>query len=338
MVKLSNITKVYANGFQAIKPLELNVDKGDIMGIIGYSGAGKSTLIRLINRLETPTTGEVLIDNINIVNLSQTKLQKTRQKIGMIFQHFNLLDSRNVFGNIAFALEIAKWKKNDIKNRVIELLELVGLSDKANFYPSQLSGGQKQRIAIARALANNPKILLCDEATSALDTKTTKSILELLKNIQQKFGLTIILITHQIEVVREICNKMCVMSGGEIVERGSVESVFTSPKHAVTKELISYLPALSSEEVLKKSHKNAYKISFVGKYIHEPLMSEVVKLFQVDINILAGNIEALSTAEVGHLFVDFNGKHELVQNAITHLRNKGLLVESMQELTSTQNI
>lgn len=329
MIELKNITKIYPNGFQAIKPLNLKVNRGDIMGIIGYSGAGKSTLIRLINRLESPSSGDIIIDGESVVALSEGKLQKVRQKIGMIFQHFNLLHSRTVFGNVAFALEIAKWKKSEIRQRVDELLHVVGLSDKADLYPNQLSGGQKQRVAIARALANYPKILLCDEATSALDTKTTKSILKLLRDVQKKFDLTILLITHQIEVVREICDTMCVISGGEIIERGSVEQIFASPKHDITKELISFLPALSSEEIVRKSHKNAYKISFIGQYIHEPLISEVVKKFDVDVNILAGNIEALSTTEIGHLFVDFGSNNQSIQQAINYLEGKGILVEKI---------
>lgn len=326
VIELCNITKTYPNGFQAIRPLSLSVNRGDIMGIIGYSGAGKSTLIRLINRLEEPTSGEVRINGENILELAQSTLQKRRQKIGMIFQHFNLLSSRDVFGNVAFALEIAGWKKEQIKTRVYELLSIVGLREKAHFYPSQLSGGQKQRVAIARALSNHPDILLCDEATSALDTKSTKSILELLKSIQSKLGLTIVLITHQIEVVREICNKMCVMSGGEIVERGSVEQIFSTPKHTITKELLSYLPAVSEQEVLAQS-KNAYKISFVGEHINEPLMSDVIKRFGVEINILAGNIEPLSTMKVGHLFVEFGADESKNQQAIAYLKGKQLLVE-----------
>lgn len=336
MIILKDITKTYANGFQAIKPLNLQVKKGDIMGIIGYSGAGKSTLVRLINKLETPSTGEVIIDGTNILTLKESSLQKARQKIGMIFQHFNLLDSRNVFGNVAFALEIAKWKKSDIRSRVSELLELVGLEDKADFYPNQLSGGQKQRIAIARALANHPKILLCDEATSALDTKTTQSILQLLQDIQKKLGLTIVMITHQIEVVRSICNSMCVMSNGVIVEEGQVEQIFANPKHEVTKELISFLPALSQEEILQKSHKNAYKISFVGEYIHEPLIAEIIREFNVNVNILAGNIEALATAEVGHLIVDFGDDIQARERAIEYLRSKGLIIESLQDLVKSK--
>lgn len=238
MIELINVKKIYPNGFCALKDINLKINENEIMGIIGYSGAGKSTLVRLINRLEEPSGGKILIDGENILELDKTALRKRRRKIGMIFQHFNLLSAKNVYENIAFALKIAHWDKEKIPHRVQELLELVGLSDKAKSYPSQLSGGQKQRVAIARALANEPKILLCDEATSALDTKTTRSILELLKQIQEKMSLTIVLITHQIEVVSQIADKVCVMSGGEIVEVGNKEQVFLHPKHQVTQEIL----------------------------------------------------------------------------------------------------
>ncbi len=208
MITLEKVNKIYSNGLHAVKDVNLKVDKGDIFGIIGLSGAGKSSLIRLINRLEEPTSGKIFINGENILEFNKTQLLERRKKIGMIFQHFNLLSSRTVEENVAFALEIANWKKNEIKERVAMLLDIVGLSDKAKYYPSQLSGGQKQRVSIARALANNPDILLSDEATSALDPKTTKSILELIKEIQEKFSLTVLMITHQIEVVKEICNKV----------------------------------------------------------------------------------------------------------------------------------
>ena len=216
MILIEKVNKIYSNGFHAVKNVDLEIKKGDIFGIIGLSGAGKSSLIRLINRLEEPTSGKVIIDGVDITSLSKTELLEKRKKIGMIFQHFNLLSSRTVGENVAFALEIAKWDKNKIQERVKDLLELVELSDKINYYPNQLSGGQKQRVAIARALANNPDILLSDEATSALDPKTTKSILELIKSIQKKLGLTVVMITHQMEVIKEICNKVAVMSGGQI--------------------------------------------------------------------------------------------------------------------------
>ena len=262
-------------------------------------------------------------------------MQKERQKIGMIFQHFNLLSAKNVFENVAFALHIAKWKKNDIAKRVSELLELVGLSDKAYLYPSQLSGGQKQRVAIARALANHPKVLLCDEATSALDTKSTKSILELLRDIQQKLGLSVVLITHQIEVVREICNKMCVVSGGEIVERGSVDSVFALPKHAITKELISFLPQDEERVISHLQNKdNVYKIIFTGPYAQSPLVSQMICKFDIDVNILSGNIDELATGEVGHLVLKFIAKDFVVQDLLRWLQEQGVSIESLAQDSS----
>jgi len=236
MITLENVNKIYSNGLHAVKDVNLKVNEGDIFGIIGLSGAGKSSLIRLINRLEEPTSGKIFINGEDILSLNKTQLLERRKKIGMIFQHFNLLSSRTVEENVAFALEIANWNKKDIGNRVSELLEIVGLSDKAKYYPSQLSGGQKQRVSIARALANNPDILLSDEATSALDPKTTKSILELIKEIQQKFSLTVLMITHQMEVVKEICNKVAIMSDGKIVEQGGVHHIFADPKNEITKE------------------------------------------------------------------------------------------------------
>ena len=300
------------------------------MGIIGYSGAGKSTLIRIINRLEEPSSGSVNIGGVDMLSLTPRELQKQRQKIGMIFQHFNLLSSRDVFGNVAFALEIAKWHKNDIKARVLELLELVGLKEKAHFYPSQLSGGQKQRVAIARALANHPKVLLCDEATSALDTKTTKSILALLKELQSKLSLTIVLITHQIEVVQQICNKVCVISEGEIVERGNVEEVFANPQQDITKELISFLPKDEREVVahLADSH-NVYRIIFTGPNAQNPLISQAIKKFGVDVNILSGSVEEFNAKEVGHLVVKFLGAHTDIARTLEWLQAQGVTLQEM---------
>lgn len=327
MIELVDVAKTYPNGLEALKPTSLFVERGDIMGLIGYSGAGKSTLIRLINRLEEPSRGNVLIEGKSIIGLGEAALQKLRQKIGMIFQHFNLLSSKTVFGNIAFALEIANWKSADISARVEELLSLVGLEDKARFYPGQLSGGQKQRVAIARALANNPNILLCDEATSALDTKTTRSILGLLARLQKKLGLTIVLITHQIEVVREICNHMCVMSGGEIVERGAVEEVFSAPKHEVTRELLSFLPQLCTLPGLNQGGE-VYKILFVGQNANRPVISEIVKKFNLEVNIRGGNID-LEAVDGGHLFVSMLGDSAAKASAIEYLRALGLEVSGV---------
>ncbi|RDU58679.1 methionine ABC transporter ATP-binding protein [Helicobacter sp. MIT 99-5507] len=329
MVKLNNINKIYPNGFHALKNINLEVQNGDIFGVIGFSGAGKSTLIRIINLLEHPTSGEVLVNGRDLSKLKYNDLCLARQKIGMIFQHFNLLSARNVFGNVAFALEIAKWDKRKIKDRVLELLELVGLSDKANYYPSELSGGQKQRVAIARALANHPDLLLCDEATSALDTKTTKSILHLLKDIQAKLGLSVILITHQIEVVKEVCNKMCVVSNGEIVESGEVQEIFINPKEAITKELISFLPPTSDEQIvdLLNDKSNVYKILFTGPNASSPLISKMVKKFNIDVNILSGSIEEIRSEEVGHLVLKFLGNDVIINESLNWLKNQGVTIQ-----------
>lgn len=338
MIHLNNVSKTYPNGFLALKNINLDVVKGDIMGIIGYSGAGKSTLVRIINRLEEPTSGQVSINGKDILSLSQAALQKERQKIGMIFQHFHLMSAKNVFDNVAFALHIAKWDKKRIASRVNELLEIVGLSDRAGFYPTQLSGGQKQRVAIARALANYPNVLLCDEATSALDTKTTQSILALLKTIQKQFDLTVVLITHQIAVVREICNTMCVMSGGEIVERGDVNAIFAAPKHKITQELISFLPQDDEHIIahLTDTH-HIYRIIFTGAYARAPLISQMIRQFDIDVNILSGHIDELSTGEVGHLTLKFIANKPRIESALLWLQSQGVSIVPITQQKGGEN-
>lgn len=331
MIVLENINKIYPNGLHAVKDVNLEIKKGDIFGIIGLSGAGKSSLIRLINRLEEPTAGKILINNKNILELSKDELLERRKKIGMIFQHFNLLSSRTVEENVAFSLEIAKWDKKDIGKRVAELLEIVGLEDKAKYYPSQLSGGQKQRVSIARALANNPDILLSDEATSALDPKTTKSILELLKEIQEKFGLTVIMITHQMEVVKEICNKVAIMSEGKIVEEGSVHHIFSDPQNDITKEFISYVHQQSDTEFKYSKNKGntILKIKFIGTATKDPILSKVIRASNVDISVLGGTIEELSTMQVGHLYLELSGEDQ--DKAIEHLKEFDVKVEVLYD-------
>ncbi|CBG40644.1 methionine ABC transporter ATP-binding protein [Helicobacter mustelae] len=328
MIRLRNIQKIYPNGFCAIKNLNLEIHKGDIFGIIGYSGAGKSTLIRLINRLEEPTSGEVLIDGVNILGLNAKALQKERQKIGMIFQHFNLLSSMNVYHNVAFALKIAKWQDKDIHARVLELLELVGLSDKKDFYPSQLSGGQKQRVAIARALANHPKILLCDEATSALDTKTTQSILQLLKDIHNKLKITIILITHQIEVVRSICNKVCVIDRGDIIEQGDIGRVLTHPTHAITHELIASMPHKSDADLYKHipESSNLYELIFVGRQKDIPIISDTITKHQVCINIHFADFDYLNDEAFGRMIVGIEGANS--KDAIAYIQSHNIEIKT----------
>nr|WP_241635046.1 ATP-binding cassette domain-containing protein [Fusobacterium gastrosuis] len=323
MITLKNINKVYSNGLHAVKNVNLKIEKGDIFGIIGLSGAGKSSLIRLINRLEEPTSGEIFINNENILALSKTELLNRRKKIGMIFQHFNLLSSKTVEENIAFSLEIANWNKKDIAKRVAELLEIVGLEDKAKYYPSQLSGGQKQRVSIARALANNPDILLSDEATSALDPKTTKSILTLLKEIQAKFGLTVVMITHQMEVVKEICNKVAIMSEGEIVEVGGIHHILTEPKADITKELIAHIQDEVEFEYFKNKGKYIINVKFLGSSAQEPIISRVIKEYGIDVSILGGSIDKLSTMKIGHLFLELSGSIEAQERAIELIIREG---------------
>lgn len=323
MITLENINKVYSNGLHAVKNVNLKIEKGDIFGIIGLSGAGKSSLIRLINRLEEPTSGKIIINGEDILSLSKEKLLEKRKKIGMIFQHFNLLSSKTVEENIAFSLEIAKWDKKDIAKKVAELLEIVGLEDKAKYYPSQLSGGQKQRVSIARALANNPDILLSDEATSALDPKTTKSILQLIKEIQAKFGLTVVMITHQMEVVKELCNKVAIMSDGEIVEEGGIHHIFTEPKSPITKELIANIQDEVEFDYFKTKGKYIINVKFLGSSAQEPIISKVIKEYGIDVSILGGSIDKLATMKIGHLFLELSGSIEAQERAIELIIREG---------------
>ncbi|MBR8700622.1 Methionine import ATP-binding protein MetN [Fusobacterium sp. DD29] len=330
MIQIRKVNKVYPNGYHAVKDVSLTIEKGDIFGIIGLSGAGKSSLIRLINRLEEPTSGEIVIDGVEITSLGKSELLERRKKMGMIFQHFNLLSSRTVGENVAFSLEIAGWKKKDIGSRVKELLKVVELEEKIDFYPSQLSGGQKQRVAIARALANNPDILLSDEATSALDPKTTKSILDLIKNIQKKFGLTVIMITHQMEVIRDICNKVAVMSDGKVVEMGGVHHIFAEPKSEITKELISYLPGTCENKVklMKHKDKSIIRLKFLGDIANDPIISKAARTFDIDFSIIGGSIDNLSTMKVGHLFVEISGDMDKQKQAVEWFKEEaGVITE-----------
>ena len=329
MISIEKVNKIYPNGFHAVKDVDLEIKTGDIFGIIGLSGAGKSSLIRLLNRLEEPTSGQIIIDGVDMTSLSKAELLEKRKKIGMIFQHFNLLSSRTVGENVAFSLEIAKWEKSKIKARVQELLEVVELSDKIDYYPSQLSGGQKQRVAIARALANNPDILLSDEATSALDPKTTKAILELIRNIQKKFGLTVVMITHQMEVIKEICNKVAVMSAGKIVECGGVHHIFSNPQSEITKELISYLPAADEKDIAIMRHKGSciVKLKFLGVIAGDPIISKAIRQFDIDLNLIEGSIDNLSTMQVGHLHVELVGDMNKQKEAIKWFEECGVITE-----------
>ena len=344
-IKIKNLVKKYQlnNGKEllAVNNVNLDIEQGDIYGIMGLSGAGKSTLIRLLNRLEEPTSGEILVkqeivdqkDNTvtgyedkNILKFNMKMLREYRKKTGMIFQHFNLLNSRNVAENVAFPLEISKWKKKDIDKRVDELLEIVGLSDKKLNYPEQLSGGQKQRVAIARALANNPKILLSDEATSALDPRTTNSILELLKDINKKFGITIILITHQMEVIKKICNKTAIMSDGQIIEKGETKEIFLNPKTDLAKEFVGNISheEFRTEEEKKHREENNGKLRLRLKYnedqVNESYITKIIRKYDVEVNILSGFIDKVGDVIVGNLLIEISASEEKSKDIIEWLK------------------
>ncbi|OQP04876.1 methionine ABC transporter ATP-binding protein [Geobacillus sp. 44B] len=336
MITLENVTKIYeaaSGSITAVDNVSLQIKEGEIFGIIGYSGAGKSSLIRLLNGLEKPTSGKVIVAGRDMANIKGKELRKARQEIGMIFQHFNLLWSRTVHENIAFPLEIAGIPKETRKKRVDELIQLVGLQGREHAYPSQLSGGQKQRVGIARALANNPKVLLCDEATSALDPQTTDSILELLVDINKRLGLTIVLITHEMHVIRKICDRVAVMENGKIVEQGEVLQVFRQPKQEITKRFVQQVvePEETKETIThlldKYPNGTVIQLTFVGEAAEQPLIANVVRQFQVDANILQGKISQTHQGAYGVLFVHMDGEKEEVARAIDYIRQQQVAVE-----------
>lgn len=339
MISLSNINVTFQSKLQtvvAVRNVDLHVDAGDIYGIVGYSGAGKSTLVRVINLLQRPSSGQVMVNGQDLVSLNAKQLRTARKKIGMIFQHFNLMGSRTIYDNVDFPLKSSKLSKKERDIKVRELLELVGLSDKLDAYPSQLSGGQKQRVAIARALANDPEILLCDEATSALDPKTTQSILELLKSLNKKLGLTIVIITHEMQVVKEICNKVAVMEAGGIVEQGDIVSIFSRPQNALTKDFINtathidqMIEKITAHPSLTKLGSNDIlcKISYIGDNTTEPIISAISANYGVATNILFGNVEVLQQTAIGNLIVVFSGEEEKLQQAIHYLNVNHVSIE-----------
>ena len=336
VITVERVRKVFhskSGDVLAVKDGSLNIKEGEIFGIIGYSGAGKSTLIRLLNGLETPTSGAITIAGKDITKLKGAELRKMRQQIGMIFQHFNLLWSRTVRGNISFPLEIAGVPKKERQKRVDELIELVGLKGKEDAYPSQLSGGQKQRVGIARALANNPKVLLCDEATSALDPQTTDSILELLQDINEKLGLTIVLITHEMHVIRKICHRVAVMDGGEIVEIGPVLEIFKHPKKPITRRFVQQVAEPEdSEEIishlLKKYPNGAIaRLTFVGEVAEQPIISQLLKTKNVTVNILEGKVSQTQSGAYGTLTVQIIGNETEIESAIQFLNDRQVGVE-----------
>ncbi|MBP2020117.1 D-methionine transport system ATP-binding protein [Symbiobacterium terraclitae] len=330
MIELKALTKVFRQNGQeteALRNVSLHVPRGQIFGILGQSGAGKSTLIRCVNLLERPTSGEVWVDGREITRLSPAELRAARQEMGMIFQQFNLFDSRTVAGNVAYPLEVAGWDRSRIASRVAELLELVGLSDKAHAYPAQLSGGQKQRVGIARALAPGPKLLLSDEATSALDPDTTRSVLALLREINRKLGLTILLITHQMEVVKQVCDSVAILEGGRLVEQGGVLELIGRPGSRLRQ--LFYEPFRDTAFHLHPGGVLA-ALFFVGDSADEPLISSVVRQFQVDANIVQGAVERIAGTTVGRLLVEFTGRPDDIQAALEYLARRGVSPEVIE--------
>lgn len=340
MIELKNISKTYYdNGkkVEALKNINLSFNPGEIVGIIGYSGAGKSTLLRCINLLEPPTTGEVIINGVTLNTLNDKELREIRKKIGMIFQHFNLMKSRTISKNISYPLKGSNLSKKEIDLRVEELLDLVNLKEKKENYPSQLSGGQKQRVGIARALANKPDIILCDEATSALDPETTISILKLLKKVNQELGVTIILITHQMEVIKEICDRVIVMEDGEIKEQGDIVEVFSRPKADITKKFLSTIfnsKKISEylENLPSKPDEHFIKLSYIGENAEEAYISKISRELDIDASILFGNIEIIKGTSIGNLIVKFEGSEEKVSNAINYLNQNNIDTEALKNV------
>lgn len=344
MIELRGITQTYQGSqgpVEALKGIDLTIQLGEVFGIIGKSGAGKSSLVRVINLLNRPTTGQVIVGGQDLTQLNDAQLREARREIGMVFQHFNLLSSRTVFDNAALPLELAGMDKAAISERVNPLLELVGLAHLADRYPAQISGGQKQRVGIARALASRPKVLLSDEATSALDPETTRSILDLLRQVNRELGLTVVLITHQMQVIKQVADRVAVIEAGRIVEQGRVLDVFTRPQQAITKSLIDEilpqeLPASVLDHVRKLAGQlgagrtgQLLRLSYAGDSAYQPILSQLIRQFGVDMSILHGQVDEIQDETFGSLAVYASGEADSVRGAVAHLRAGGVEVEEV---------
>ena len=347
MIELKNIVKEFSdNGkdVHAVNGVSLTINDGDIYGIIGFSGAGKSTLVRCINLLGRPTSGEVVIDGNDITKLGAKELREARKKIGMIFQHFNLMPSRTVAGNVAYPLKGSGLSKSEIDKKVHSLLKMVEIDDKAEVYPSQLSGGQKQRVAIARALANDPKILLCDEATSALDPQTTHAILNLLKKVNRELGITIVVITHEMDVIKTICNKVAVMEAGKVVEKGDVMDVFTKPSSSLAKDFIKSTSNLyKAEEFVQEGNKLTLlkpgqvlaRLKYNNVRVSEPIISKAILNYNVYINIILADIEIVGDLSIGGTVAIISGEQDDITKAMDYFRSVNVDVEVVEDARVT---
>ncbi len=335
-VQIKNLYKTYGEGeakVEALKNINIDIYKGEIFGIIGLSGAGKSSLVRCINLLEVPDSGEVIIDGRDITKMTKAELRHERKNIGMIFQHFNLLMNSTVYDNIAFPLKLIKTPKDKIEKRVTELLEIVGLSDKRDVYPSQLSGGQKQRVGIARAIATEPNIIMCDEATSALDPETTKSILQLIKEINAKLKVTVIIITHEMEVIKQVCDRVAVLNEGEIVETGNVSDVYINPATETARKFFKSIDTKLDNSIYQKALKEpgiVIQAIFRGDKSTDPYISTMIKEYDVTAAILLGNIQSMEGMLVGTLILRIDGKKENISSAIKYLEESGVIVEVLK--------
>ncbi|QNS15104.1 methionine ABC transporter ATP-binding protein MetN [Mannheimia bovis] len=338
MIQLKNISKqfeVKGKKITALDNVNLDVPKGTIYGVIGASGAGKSTLIRCVNLLERPTMGQVIVDGQDLTAMSDKELISARRNIAMIFQHFNLLSSQTVFENVALSLRLSNTPKAEVEKKVNELLELVGLTDRKDVYPANLSGGQKQRVAIARALASDPHVLLCDEATSALDPATTQSILQLLKDINKRLGLTILLITHEMEVVKRICDRVAVIDRGQLIESGSVSEIFSNPKTELAQKFIQStfhfeLPQEYTEQLLSSPTENSQpiiKFEFTGRSVDAPLLSTASKKFGIDFSILMSQIDYAGGVKFGFVIAEVSGNSDAIAEAKFYLMDNNVKVE-----------
>ncbi|MFC5466908.1 methionine ABC transporter ATP-binding protein [Lederbergia graminis] len=337
MLLLDDVYKVYGKKkekkVEALKGITLSVEKGEIFGVVGFSGAGKSTLIRCVNLLERPTSGRVLINGVDLLTLSPKKLCEQRKKIGMIFQQYNLLHSKTIAQNVAMPLVLEGKPKAYIKEKVTELLSFVGLEDRMNHYPEQLSGGQKQRVGIARALATDPDILLCDEATSALDPTTTQSVLDLLRKVRDEFQVTILMITHEMNVIKDICDKVAVIEGGKIVEQGSVMEVFTEPKTEIAR---SFVRTVLNDETpkgikdwMKASNGKTYRVIFKGNATNIPLLSDTAKKFSVDLNVFHGMVTELQGQPFGNLLINIQGDSNEIEQAVEFMKSQEAIVKEV---------
>lgn len=334
MIHFVNVHKTYPGNppVEALKGINLHIERGDIYGVVGFSGAGKSSLIRCINLLERPSSGDIRIDGTSLLSLAPKELREKRRKIGMIFQQFNLLNSKTVYENVAMPLRLADTAREKIAEKVNELLSFVGLKEKATTYPDQLSGGQKQRVAIARALTTDPDILLCDEPTSALDPDTTQSVLALLRKINETYGITIVMITHEMNVVREICDHVAILEKGQIIEQGPVYDVFTNPKTSTAKKFVnSVFPNTLPKSIFHKlrEREKLFRITFTSDQAYQPILSQVAKKYPVDVNILSGNITELQGIAFGNLLIGLTGQNDAIENVIHFIQSQQIQIKEV---------